>query len=135
MKTSSPHFIEQLDSKFLSKLAGMFGDEHERLGTGLNVKVATVSNILHDHNQPATRTLKILQNWRNTSDNRGDSSAMYDELCSVFSDCGRTDIVELIRHSKWISLTRLNNNNNNNNNARFVLSAYSSIMQINAMQH
>ena len=115
MKTSSPHFIGHLDSKFLSKLAGKFGTEHQLLGAGLRVSSADVDHILHDHNQAVTRTLKILQKWRNMSDKRGELSAMYDELCTAFSDLGRKDIVEFILSSKWTLVTRSNNNSNNNN--------------------
>ena len=108
MTVMKTHFIEQLDSKFLSKLAGMFGTEHELLGASLRVSIVDVVHILRDHNQAVTRTLKILQKWMGTSDKLGDLSAMYDELCSAFSDLDRNDIAEFIRRSKWTLVTRLN---------------------------
>ena len=100
MKTGSLNFIEHLDSRFLSKLAMKFGIEHELLGAGLRVNSAAIQHILHDHNQAVTRTLKILQKWRHTSDKRDDLSAMYNELCSTLSDLGRNDMVDIIRSSK-----------------------------------
>ncbi|KAI0237549.1 hypothetical protein LSAT2_011911 [Lamellibrachia satsuma] len=67
---------------------------------GLRVKTATIQQILHDNTKAVTRTLKILQTWRNTCDKRGDVSAMYNELCATLSDLDRTDMVDDIRREQ-----------------------------------
>ncbi|KAI0210175.1 hypothetical protein LSAT2_005090, partial [Lamellibrachia satsuma] len=86
-----------LDSKFLGRLARKFGDQQYQLGVDLRVKTATLKRILQENNDAVTGTLKILQNWKDTSESRRDLNAMFDELCSTLSELDNNDLVEFVR--------------------------------------
>ena len=100
IKTSSLHFIG-LDSKFLGRLARKFGDQQYQLGVDLRVKTAALKRILQENDDAVTGTLKILQNWKDTSERRSDLSTMFDELCSTLSELDNNDLVEFVRSGEW----------------------------------
>ena len=102
LNTTGPRrFLGRLDSPFLLRLARMIGHDAIQLGTFLRVPTAKVRNIkLEAPSDPVTQTLEVLKHWKRTSENRGNLSAMFDELCSALSDLDLNDLVDYVREGK-----------------------------------
>ena len=92
-------FPELLDNTYLLKFAqhNLSSTEQFQLGVSLNMKSSAVRDIMRDSDDAVNNTFTILESWRDSRTNDGNSVAMFDVLSAACLNIKRADLVEFVR--------------------------------------
>ena len=95
--------LELLDNTFLLDFAryNLSSTEQFELGVLLKMNISTVREIIRDSDDAVSNTCAVVEAWRDSRTNDGNSAALFDDLSAACVYIKRADLVEFVRCGEW----------------------------------